>query len=214
MIDFNKLAEAMGDLDEDVMVETLEQVMAEGGADAQKAMEACQKGMDTVGSLFEEGEYFVGDLIYAGELMTKAVEILKDALITDGGEDTVKARMILCTVKDDLHDIGKNIVRSMLEAAGYEVLDLGIDVAPEKIVETAKAEGINIIGLSGVLTLAIDSMKDTIDAFKEAGMRDDVKIVIGGAPVNAEVCEQTGADAWASSPQTTIDYCKSWAKTA
>lgn len=214
MIDFNKLAEAMGDLDEDVMVETLEQVMAEGGADAQKAMEACQKGMDTVGSLFEEGEYFVGDLIYAGELMTKAVEILKDALITDGGEDTVKARMILCTVKDDLHDIGKNIVRSMLEAAGFEVLDLGIDVAPEKIVETAKAEGINIIGLSGVLTLAIDSMKDTIDAFKEAGMRDDVKIVIGGAPVNAEVCEQTGADAWASSPQTTIDYCKSWVKTA
>ena len=214
MIDFNKLAEAMGDLDEDVMVETLEQVMAEGGADAQKAMEACQKGMDTVGSLFEEGEYFVGDLIYAGELMTKAVEILKDALITDGGEDTVKARMILCTVKDDLHDIGKNIVRSMLEAAGFEVLDLGIDVALEKIVETAKAEGINIIGLSGVLTLAIDSMKDTIDAFKEAGMRDDVKIVIGGAPVNAEVCEQTGADAWASSPQTTIDYCKSWAKTA
>ena len=214
MIDFNKLAEAMGDLDEDVMVETLEQVMAEGGADAQKAMEACQKGMDTVGSLFEEGEYFVGDLIYAGELMTNAVEILKDALITDGGEDTVKARMILCTVKDDLHDIGKNIVRSMLEAAGFEVLDLGIDVAPEKIVETAKAEGINIIGLSGVLTLAIDSMKDTIDAFKEGGMRDDVKIVIGGAPVNAEVCEQTGADAWASSPQTTIDYCKSWAKTA
>ena len=214
MFNFDELAEAMGDLDEDVMVETLEQVMAEGGADAQKAMEACQKGMDTVGSLFEEGEYFVGDLIYAGELMTKAVEILKDALISEGGEDTVKARMILCTVKDDLHDIGKNIVRSMLEAAGFEVLDLGIDVAPEKIVETAKAEGINIIGLSGVLTLAIDSMKDTIDAFKAAGMRDDVKIVIGGAPVNAEVCEQTGADAWASSPQTTIDYCKSWAKTA
>ena len=214
MFNFDELAEAMGDLDEDVMVETLEQVMAEGGADAQKAMEACQKGMDTVGSLFEEGEYFVGDLIYAGELMTKAVEILKDALISDGGEETVKARMILCTVKDDLHDIGKNIVRSMLEAAGFEVLDLGIDVAPEKIVETAKAEGINIIGLSGVLTLAIDSMKDTIDAFKASGMRDDVKIVIGGAPVNAEVCEQTGADAWASSPQTTIDYCKSWAKTA
>ena len=214
MFNFDELAEAMGDLDEDVMVETLEQVMAEGGADAQKAMEACQKGMDTVGALFEEGEYFVGDLIYAGELMTKAVEILKDALISEGGEDTVKARMILCTVKDDLHDIGKNIVRSMLEAAGFEVLDLGIDVAPEKIVETAKAEGINIIGLSGVLTLAIDSMKDTIDAFKAAGMRDDVKIVIGGAPVNAEVCEQTGADAWASSPQTTIDYCKSWVKTA
>lgn len=211
MINFDELAEAMGDLDEDIMVETLEQVMEDGGADAQKAMEACQKGMDMVGSRFEEGEYFVGDLIYAGELMTKAVDILKDALVSGDGEDTVKAKMILCTVKDDLHDIGKNIVRSMLEAAGFEVLDLGIDVAPEKIVETAKAENIHIIGLSGVLTLAIDSMKATIDAFKEAGMRDDVKIVIGGAPVNAEVCDQTGADAWASSPQTTIDYCKSWA---
>lgn len=211
MINFEELAEAMGDLDEDVMVESLEQVMSEGGADAQKAMEACQKGMDIVGSRFEEGEYFVGDLIYAGELMTKAVEILKDGLVSTDGEETAKAKMILCTVKDDLHDIGKNIVRSMLEAAGFDVLDLGIDVPAEKIVETAKAEDIHIIALSGVLTLAIDSMKATVDAFKEAGMRDDVKIIVGGAPVNAEVCEQTGADAWASSPQTTIDYCKSWA---
>ena len=120
--------------------------------------------------------------------------------------------MILCTVKDDLHDIGKNIVKSMLEAAGFDVLDLGIDVPADKIVETAKEEDIHIIGLSGVLTLAIDSMKNTVDAFQEAGMRDQVKIVIGGAPVNAEVCEQTGADAWASSPQTTINYCKEWEK--
>lgn len=212
MIDFEKLAEAMGDLDEDVMTEILNQVMDEGGAQAQEAMTACQKGMDIVGSLFEEGEYFVGDLIYAGELMTTAVDILKDALITEGDGGSKKTRMILCTVKDDLHDIGKNIVRSMLEAAGFDVLDLGIDVPAEKIVETAKQEGIHIIGLSGVLTLAIDSMKDTVDAFKAAGIRNDVKIVIGGAPVNAEVCEKTGADAWASSPQTTIDYCTEWAQ--
>lgn len=214
MLDFEGLAEAMGDLDEDIVTEMLEKVMEEGGAEAGRAMEACQKGMDIVGGLFEDGEYFVGDLIYAGELMTKAVDILKDALVAGEGESDAKARMILCTVKDDLHDIGKNIVRSMLEAAGFEVLDLGIDVPAEKIIETAKKEDIHIIGLSGVLTLAIDSMKNTIDAFKEAGMRDDVKIVIGGAPVNAEVCEQTGADAWASNPQTTIEYCKSWAETA
>ncbi len=214
MIDFEELAEAMGDLDEDVMTEILEQVMEEGGAQAQEALDACQKGMDTVGSLFEDGEYFVGDLIYAGELMTKAVEILKDGLITGDGSGATKTKMILCTVKDDLHDIGKNIVRSMLEAAGFDVLDLGIDVPAEKIIETAKAEDIHIIGLSGVLTLAIDSMKNTIDAITEAGIRDQVKIIIGGAPVNAEVCVQTGADAWASSPQTTIDYCKAWAQTA
>lgn len=115
--------------------------MDEGGMNAPKAMEACQKGMDIVGSLFESGEYFVGGLIYAGELMTDAVEILKDGLLSGDGGQTTKARMILCTVKDDLHDIGKNIVRSMLEANGFDALDLGIDVPAEKVVETAKSDG-------------------------------------------------------------------------
>lgn len=207
MIDFENLAQAMGDLDEETVVEALEAVMAEGGADAPKAMEACQKGMEIVGKLFEEGEYFVGDLIYAGELMTDAVGILKDALAT-GDTTGPKTRMILCTVKDDLHDIGKNIVRSMLEANGFDVLDLGIDVPAEKVVETAKAEGIKIVALSGVLTLAIDSMKATIAALKEANL--PCKVIIGGAPVNAAVCEQIGADEWAFSPQKTVDVCKSW----
>ena len=98
----------------------------------------------------------------------------------------------------------------MLEAAGFEVTDLGIDVAPEKIVETARTENIKIVALSGVLTLAIDSMKATVDAFKAAGM-DDVKIIIGGAPVNESVCERTGADEWAHSPQKTVQVCKAWA---
>ena len=123
-MDFEKLAIAMGELDEDTVKEILETIDNE--ADAASAMEACQKGMDTVGTLFEEGEYFVGDLIYAGELMTDAVEVLKPFLA--GGESSGnKTRMILCTVKDDLHDIGKNIVRSMLEATGFDGLDLGID---------------------------------------------------------------------------------------
>ena len=210
MVDFEKLAEAMGDLDEDAMVEGLNQVMAEGGADAAKAMEACQKGMDLVGARFEEGEYFVGDLIYAGELMTQAVDILKDALVS-GGNKGPATKMILCTVKDDLHDIGKNIVRSMLEANGFEVIDLGIDCPKEKVVETCKAENIKIVALSGVLTLAIDSMKDTIDAIKAAGL-NDVKVIIGGAPVSESAKEVTGADEWAYSPQKTVQVCKEWAK--
>lgn len=131
MLDFDRLVQVMGDLEEDEMIEILEEVMADGGSEADKAMEACQKGMETVGNLFEEGEYFVGDLIYAGELMTQAVEILTPALV--GSESAgPKTRMILCTVKDDLHDIGKNIVRAMLEAAGFDVIDLGIDVPPER----------------------------------------------------------------------------------
>ena len=210
MIDFEELAQAMGDLDEDVVKELLEKVMAEGGADAQKAMDACQKGMDIVGSRFEEGEYFVGDLIYAGELMTDAVGILKDALVSGEGGAT-KTKMILCTVKDDLHDIGKNIVRSMLEAGGFEVLDLGIDVPAAEVVKAAKENNVKIVALSGVLTLAVDSMKTTVEAFKAAGL-DDVKIIIGGAPVSESACKLTGADEWAHSPQKTVAVCKAWAE--
>jgi methanogenic corrinoid protein MtbC1 len=205
-MDFENLAVAMGELDEDTVKEILEAVDSAETANA--AMEACQKGMDTVGKLFEEGEYFVGDLIYAGELMTDAVEVLKPYLA--GAESAgSKTRMILCTVKDDLHDIGKNIVRSMLEANGFEVLDLGIDCPAQKVVDTAKAEGIKIVALSGVLTLAIDSMKATVKALKEAGL--DCRVIIGGAPVNAAVCTQVGADDWAISPQKTVSVCKSWA---
>ncbi len=209
MIDFEKLAVAMGELEEDTVKELLEAVMAQGGQDAPKALEACQQGMDTVGKRFEEGEYFVGDLIYAGELMTDAVAILKDALVS-GESGGPKTPMILCTVKDDLHDIGKNIVRSMLEANGFDVLDLGIDCPPERIVEAAKAENIQIVALSGVLTLALDSMKATVEALRSAGLK--VKVIIGGAPVSAEACRNIGADQWAHSPQKTVDTCKAWAE--
>ena len=210
MVDFENLAQAMGDLDEDTVVELLEAVMAEGGAEAPQAMEACQKGMDTVGKLFEEGEYFVGDLIYAGELMSQAVEIMKDALASGDGSGP-KTKMILCTVKDDLHDIGKNIVKAMLEANGFDVLDLGIDVPASKVVEVAKAENIKIVALSGVLTLAIDSMKATVEALKAEGLTD-VKVIIGGAPVSEGAMHITGADAWAKSPQDTVRTCQKWAQ--
>jgi methanogenic corrinoid protein MtbC1 len=207
MIDFENLAVAMGELDEDTVKEILEAVDSVDAAN--RAMEACQKGMDTVGKLFEEGEYFVGDLIYAGELMTDAVEVLKPYLAGAEASGT-KTRMILCTVKDDLHDIGKNIVRSMLEANGFDVLDLGIDCPAQKVVDTAKAEGIKIVALSGVLTLALDSMKATVDAIRVAGL--DCKVIIGGAPVSADACKNIGADEWAHSPQKTVATCKAWAQ--
>ena len=206
-MDFENLAQAMGELDEDPVKEILESVSSV--EDAHAAMEACQKGMDTVGKVFEEGEYFVGDLIYAGELMTDAVEVLKPFLA--GAETTgTKTRMILCTVKDDLHDIGKNIVRSMLEANGFEVLDLGIDCPAQKVVDTAKAENIKIVALSGVLTLALASKKATVDAIRAAGL--DCKVIIGGAPVSAEACKNIGADEWAHSPHKTVATCKAWAE--
>ena len=208
MLDSKKLTDAVGELDEEAMLEMLNAVMEDGGSEAGAAMEACQKGMDEVGKLFESGEYFVCDLIFAGELMTEAVGILKDALVC-GNSSGPKTKMILCTVKDDLHDIGKNIVKAMLEANGFDVLDLGIDTPAQKIVETAKAENIQIVALSGVLTLALDSMKATVAALKDAGL--SCKVIIGGAPVSAEACKNIGADEWAISPQKTINTCKEWA---
>lgn len=210
MIDLKKLQDAMGELEEDTVKEILQEVMQEGGAQAQDALAACQAGMDIVGSRFEAGEYFVGDLIYAGEVMTDAVEILKSALVAGESKDGEAKKMILCTVKDDLHDIGKNIVKAMLQAAGFDVIDLGIDVAPETIVEKAKEENIKIVALSGVLTLALDSMKATVEAFHAAGM-NDVKIIVGGAPVTPDACSITGADEWAQNPQKTVNVCKAWA---
>ena len=208
-MDRESILNAMADLEEDELLEYMEEALAAGTDAVNDALDACQEGMKVVGERFEEGEYFVGDLIYAGEILTQAMDIIKPALTGDGSQKFGK--MILCTVKNDLHDIGKNIVRAMLEAGGFEVMDLGIDVAPETIVETAKNEGIKIIALSGVLTLALDSMKDTVEAFKAAGMRDDVKIIIGGAPVSEEACKAAGADEWALSPKKTVTVCQGWA---
>jgi len=208
-MDKQAIIDAMADLEEDELYDYMNEIMDNDGEGVQEALEACQEGMKIVGERFEEGEYFVGDLIYAGEILTEATNIIKPALTGDGQEKFGK--MILCTVKNDLHDIGKNIVRAMLEAGGFEVVDLGIDVDPQTIVDTAKNEGIKIIALSGVLTLAVDSMKDTIEAFKAAGMRDDVKIIVGGAPVTETVCASVGADEWALSPQKTVSVCQGWA---
>lgn len=208
MFDHERLKIAMTELDGDSVSSILKQLMAEGGHEADKALEVCQEGMNEVGALFEAGEYFVGDLIFAGELMTQAVEIIKPAISAGSGGNLGK--MILCTVADDLHDIGKNIVKAMLEAGGIEVVDLGIDTPPQKIVSAAKENGIAVIGLSGVLTLAIDSMKIVVEEFVKAGLRDKVKIIIGGAPVSEENCKLVAADAWAHNAAKSVEICRNW----
>lgn len=206
-MDYAQMKEAMQELDEDLLLELVEKAVAEGSV--QDALKACQAGMDEVGKRFEDGEYFVGDLIFAGEIMVGAMDIMKPAL-AGGSTSAQYGKMILCTVKNDLHDIGKNIVKAMMEAGGFEVLDLGIDVPAEKIIETAKAENIKIVALSGVLTLALDSMKDTIKAIRDAGL--DVKVIVGGCPVTAEAAAAMGADDWANSPQKGVAICQAWAK--
>jgi methanogenic corrinoid protein MtbC1 len=210
MFDAAKLKTVMGELEEGAVIEILKGVMADGGKEVDAALAACQEGMSIIGTKFEEGEYFVGDLIYSGELMTKAMDVIRPALVAKKGGASTK--LLLCTVEGDLHDIGKNIVRAIFEAGGFEVIDLGIDVPAEKVVQTAKEQGIKVIALSGVLTMAIDAMKRTVDCFAAAGMRDQVKIIIGGAPINAAVSKIVGADAWTINPQEGYEICQNWAK--
>jgi methanogenic corrinoid protein MtbC1 len=208
MLDLKVLTQAVGDLEEDDVMEMLKGFVntKPSEAEAQEAVIACQGGMEIVGDLFEKGEYFVGDLIFAGELLTEAINVLKPAL--GNQENVVTGTIITGTVHGDLHDIGKNIFKSMAEAAGFEVIDLGIDVAPENFVEKAKECKPQIIGMSGVLTLAIDSMKETVAAIKEAGI--DAKIIIGGNPVTAESCEYVGADRFTTNAAEGVKICQGW----
>lgn len=146
MLDLKELTQAVGDLEEELVMDLLNEFVKASPSEpeAQEAIAACQAGMAIVGELFEKGDYFVGDLIFAGELLTESINLLKPVL--GSGADTVAGTIILGTVHGDLHDIGKNIFKSMSEAAGFEVIDLGIDVAPELFVKTAKENQGCIIG--------------------------------------------------------------------
>lgn len=210
MIDLKALTQAVGDLDEELVLDTIKDFVASNPSEdeGQAAVGACQDGMAIVGDLFEQGEYFVGDLIFAGELLTEAINALKPVI---GSGTTAKAgSIVLGTVHGDLHDIGKNIFKSMAEAAGFEVYDLGIDQPVEAFIEKVKEVKPNIVGMSGVLTLALESMKDTVDALKEAGVREDVKVIIGGNPVTKEASDHIGADAFTTNAAEGVKIAQKW----
>ncbi|KPU42319.1 methionine synthase [Oxobacter pfennigii] len=212
MVDLKALTDSVGELDEERVLNVLEDFVASSPSEeeAQKVVAACQSGMAIVGDLYEKGEYFVGDLIFAGELLTNAINTLKPVL---GSSSSQKAgKIIIGTVAGDLHDIGKNIFKSMSEAAGFEVIDLGIDQPASAFVEKVKQVKPDIVGMSGVLTLALEAMKETVDALKEAGLRDSIKVIIGGNPVTKEACEQIGADAFTTNAAEGVKIIQGWVK--
>jgi methanogenic corrinoid protein MtbC1 len=210
MIDTAKLKQTVGELDEDTVNKMLGEFLASNpsGDDAKKVVESCQQGMEIVGSNFEKGEYFVGDLIFAGELLTSCIEKLKP-LLGSGGTGT-RGTIVLGTVEGDIHDIGKNIFKGMAEAAGFKVVDIGIDQKPEAFVKAVQENKPKVVGFSGVLTLAIDAMKKTIETLKAAGVRDGFKVIIGGNAVNEEACKYVGADAWSKNAAEAVKTCGAW----
>ena len=207
MINTEQLTQMAGELDEDAINELLDEFIASvpSGSDVQKVVEACRQGMEIVGAHFERGEYFVGDLIFAGELMTEILEKLKPLIGSAGSAG--QGRILLGTVEGDIHDIGKNIFKGMAEAAGFEVIDIGIDNAPAAFVKAVREHNPGIVGLSGVLSLSIEAMKRTIQALNDAGFRSEIKIAIGGAAVNEQACAYTGADTWSKNAAEAVKLC-------
>lgn len=204
MIDFSTLTTDMGNLAEEKVLATIRDLVDNEPEQVPQALDALTKGMELVGDRFDSLEYFVGDLIYAGEVFTSAMELVSPVFQANGPQH---GKVILATVEGDLHDIGKNMVKVALEAKRFEVIDLGVNVSPATIVKRTKEEKASIIALSAVLTLSLDAMKRTIQALRDAGMRDAVAVVIGGAGVNAAVAEELGANAYAHTPEDTVAFC-------
>jgi len=181
----------------------------EAGEDPLRILEDVRAAMEIVGNRFANNEYFISDLMYAGEILKEITEIIKPKLAKEKERRRI-GKAIIGTVAGDIHDIGKNIVVFMLEVNGFEVYDLGVDVPPEKFVEKIKETGAKIVGLSGFLTLAFDSMKKTVEAIEKAGLRDKVKIMIGGGQVTEEVRKYVGADAYGRNAMDAVALAKKW----
>ena len=162
--------------------------------------------MDEVGRLFEAEEYFVPELLLAGRAMKSAMELLRPLLVASGQKMAV--RVIIGTVKGDLHDIGKNIVASMLEGSGFEVIDLGADVSPENFVAAVKERQPHVVCMSALLTVTMPAMKTTIDALESAGVRTQVKVIIGGAPVTSQYAKEIGADGYSENASGAVNLVK------
>ena len=203
----NELSRALRDLDEKKVNELVEKEIA-GGASALDIINACNEGMVAVGELFSKCEYFISQLIFSAEILKgvmKRIEPLLEGSVATGA----KGKVVIGTVKGDIHDIGKNIVVTLLRGSGFEVIDLGVDVPAEKFVDALKQSGAKVLGMSALLNFTYPEMKNVVDAVAAAGLRDNVKVMLGGAPVNEQVREFSGADFAARDAVHGIEICKS-----
>jgi methanogenic corrinoid protein MtbC1 len=185
------------------------QDMLDAGTSPLEILDSCRKGLDTVGKCFEEGTYFLPELMLAGEMMNQITEIIKPKLAEMPDRER-QGKVLIGTVEGDIHDIGKNIVSFMLDVNGFEVLDLGVDIPPQKFVDAIKDFQPQVVALSGFLTLSFDAMKNTVAAIASAGQRNKVKIMIGGGQINEEVREYAGADGFGRDAMAAVSFAKEW----
>jgi corrinoid protein of di/trimethylamine methyltransferase len=206
MAELSKLYEAVINGDNKAAAAITREALAEGADPLALVNDQMIPAMAEVGRRFECEEYFVPELLLAARAMKGALELIRPLLVERGAEPV--GRVVIGTVKGDLHDIGKNLVASMLEGGGFEVIDLGADVAPEKFVSEAQAKNADIVALSALLTVTMPSMKTTIEALRAAGLRERVKVLIGGAPVTEEYAAQIGADGYGASAASAVPLAR------
>lgn len=203
-----ELTRAIADLQEEEALKLTNQ-MLESGTDPNAILAEARDGMETVGKRFGEGEYFLPELIFSGEIFKEVTEIIKPKMQAEVKQEKI-GKIIVGTVAGDIHDIGKDIVVFMLDISGYEVFDLGVDVPAAKFVEKIEETGAPVVALSGFLTLAFDAMKDTVEAISAAGLRDKVKIMIGGGQIDEEIRKHAGADAYGRDAMAGVALAKEW----
>ena len=203
-----KLVELMSDLMEEETIALVKELI-QGGANPMDILDDARSAMEVVGKRFETSEYFIPDLIMAGEILKEISEIVKPLLEKLGGS-AKKGKVLIGTVAGDIHDIGKDIVTFMLDVSGFDVLDIGIDVPVQTFIEKIKEFQPQVVGLSGFLTLAFDSMKKTVEAIEKEGLREKIKIMIGGGQMDETVKTYVGADAYGKDAVAGVQLCKQW----
>jgi corrinoid protein of di/trimethylamine methyltransferase len=206
MADLKKLYESVVSGDAKTTHAITQQALAEGVDPLALVNDHMVPAMDEVGRRFEANEYFVPELLISARAMKAALELIRPLLVARG--DKPVGRVAIGTVKGDLHDIGKNLVASLLEGGGFEVIDLGVNVSPEKFIETVNTKQANIIAMSALLTTTMPAMKTTIDALKQAGVREKVKVLIGGAPITQKYADEIGADGYSENAVGAVALAK------
>ena len=206
MADLKELYEAVLSGDAKTAHATTKQALADGVDPLNLVNDYMVPAMDEVGRRFESNEYFVPELLISARAMKSALDIIRPLLTARG--DKPAGRVAIGTVKGDLHDIGKNLVASLLEGGGFEVIDLGVNVTPEKFIETVREKDANIVAMSALLTTTMPAMKTTIDALKQAGVREKVKVLIGGAPITQKYADEIGADGYSENAVGAVALAK------
>ena len=202
----NELANALRDHDEKKVYALVDEKINQG-VSALDIIDECNEGMVAVGELFSEKKYFISQLIFSAEILKTVMNRLDPLLEGVQKKDSI-GNVVIGTVKGDIHDIGKNIVSTLLRGSGFEVVDLGVDVSTEKFIEAIKESGAKVLGMSALLSTTYPEMKNVVNAINEAGLGEYVKIIIGGAPVNEQVRQFTGADYYAEDAVIGINLCK------